>query len=280
MVDMGWADVYLVALLHEAVNVVVVFDLDLLQALDVDAVLCALADLEVDWRVRARAQQVADMLVVHFEVRDLDVVGRVWLRVVLDAIEQLLTRARDQPGVVWRAHHGVALPGARLAVREDACVVAAEVVVEELFAKRLVDVLLMGVVRIGLVVRPERAVECELPVFVGSLALVLGVQFGSVQFRRLGRGVHADQAFGALVLLCDVLALAPGWARRVPDVPRFKKVLHRTTTLMLPESSCAGGAMAAYAYGSAADARSEGAEAVVAWNGEYIRGSRSASSSR
>jgi hypothetical protein len=58
-------------------------------------------------------------------------------------------------------------------------------------------------------------------------------------------------------------------------VPRFKKVRHRTTTLMLPgSSSCA---MALYVL--ATGARSEGADAVVLWKAEYIRESKFASSS-
>jgi hypothetical protein len=60
------------------------------------------------------------------------------------------------------------------------------------------------------------------------------------------------------------------------SVPRFRKVLHRTTTLMLPASSCAGGAMVAYV--SAGGARIDTAEAVVLWKLEYIRGSKKRSS--
>jgi hypothetical protein len=46
--------------------------------------------------------------------------------------------------------------------------VALEVVVEEVFAKRAVDVLLMRVMGIGLVVRPVGAIEGKLLVVVGA----------------------------------------------------------------------------------------------------------------
>lgn len=45
-------------------------------------------------------------------------------------------------------------------------------------------------------------------------------------------------------------------------LPRFKKALHRTTTLTLPGSSDAGDA-AIIGYGSATAARKDGAEAVL-----------------
>src|SRR5690242_11883612 len=86
--------------------------------------------------------------------------------------------------------------------------VAAEVVVEELFAKRLVDVLLRGIVRVALVVRPEGAVEGELLVLDERSALVLWVDLGGEQRCLLGGRVHTNEAFGPLVPLCGALALA------------------------------------------------------------------------
>ena len=43
-----------------------------------------------------------------------------------DLLEEVLAEARDDPLVVGLAHHGVRLARARLAVREDAHVVACE----------------------------------------------------------------------------------------------------------------------------------------------------------
>ncbi|OSS44596.1 hypothetical protein B5807_10694 [Epicoccum nigrum] len=193
---------HVVALSQVLGNFGVTLDFFLAQSLDIDAVLGALADLEVDGRNGGGHEQVADVLVVDFEVGDLDVVGGVGLRLVLDAVEQLLAGAANQARVVVGAHHGVALARARLAVGEDARVVAAEVVVEEFLAERLVHVLLGGIVRVGLVVRPEGAVEGKLLVLDERAALVVWSDLGRKQRRLLGGWVHADQALGALVALC------------------------------------------------------------------------------
>jgi hypothetical protein len=62
------------------------------------------------------------------------------------------------------------------------------------------------------------------------------------------------------LFLLFVSMLALKWKRHC--LPRFKKALHRTTTLTLPGSSDAG-AGAIMGYGSAAAARKDGAEAVL-----------------
>jgi hypothetical protein len=214
------------------------------------------------------------MLVVDLKVRDLHVVTRVGARLMRDPVEQFLARARDQARIVGRAHHGVTLARPRLAIREDARVVALEVVVQEVFAKGAVDVLLVGVVRVSLIVRPVRAVKCELLVVVHA-ALVRGAVIvgGRKEGRLLGRGIHADEALGALFLLC-ACQYTVAWSH-CGHIPRRTKALQRTTTLTLPGSSATSGAGAIIVKGS--DARIEGAEAVVC-SAEYMCAAKNPSS--
>ena len=116
-----------------------------------------------------------------------------------NSVEQLLARSRDQTWVVWCAHHGVTLARTRLSVCEDTRVVAAKVVVEELFAKGAVDVFLVGIVRVALVMRPVRTVKGELLVLENPSPVAL--------LRRIESGllrcwVHTNETFGTLFLLC------------------------------------------------------------------------------
>ena len=85
--------------------------------------------------------------------------------------------------------------------------VATEIVVEKLLAERLIYIFLLGVVWITLIVRPERAVECELFIFYQRFALIFWVTVWCKQRRLLGCWVHADQAFCALILLYYLLVL-------------------------------------------------------------------------
>ncbi|KAH6611086.1 hypothetical protein Trco_001106 [Trichoderma cornu-damae] len=176
------------------------------QVLDVGPLGGGLADLEV---VGRRAgddghQEVSDVLVVDLEIRDPDVVGDAGVLVVggVYALEQILASPGDQPGVLGRPHHGVALAGARLAVGEDARVVALEVVVEELFAEAVVDVFLGGVVLVVGVVAPERAVKGKALV-AGDLAGLGRAReggfflVGGPESRHLGDWVHFDEASGS-----------------------------------------------------------------------------------
>jgi hypothetical protein len=136
--------------------------------LHVDTILLALTDLEIYGWVRSWSKKIAHMLVIHLKVGDLHVVAGVGSRFMRDSVEQLLASAWDQTWVVWRAHHGVTFSGTCLAVCKDTCVVSLEVVVQELLTKGAVDVLLMCVMRVGLVMRPVRAVEREFLVIVCS----------------------------------------------------------------------------------------------------------------
>ena len=92
------------------------------------------------------------MLVVNLEVGHLDVVVGIGRGLVGDPVEQFLASPRYQTWVVWRAHHGVTFAGARLSVGKNASVVAFKIVIEEFFTKRTIDVLLVGIVRVGFVV--------------------------------------------------------------------------------------------------------------------------------
>ena len=197
---------------HQSLHLMIALDLNVRQALHVHAVRLRLADLEIVGPVAARDEQVPHMLVVDLKVRDVHVVRRVWRRLVLDPIEERLTRTRDQARLLGRAHHRVALAGARLPVREDARVVAVEVVVEELLGEGAVDVFLMGVVRVALVVRPERLVEGEGLLFDDLARVRAGVGRvgvgGDEEGGLLGGWVHADEALGAAFAFCVLLALA------------------------------------------------------------------------
>src|SRR6476661_1374869 len=101
------------------------------------------------------------MLVVDFEVGDVDAVCYTAILLRFDALEEPSTCSWDKSRLIRCAHHGVRLSRARLSVRKDTGVVAIEVVIQELLAKRLVDMLLFSIMCIGFVMRPEGLVEGE-----------------------------------------------------------------------------------------------------------------------
>ncbi|KAH9838116.1 hypothetical protein Tdes44962_MAKER08265, partial [Teratosphaeria destructans] len=195
-----------VAGLHEALDVLVAADLLVGEVLHVDAVLLALADLEVGGLAAgAGGEEVLDVLVVDLEVGDVDVVGDAAVLLGLDALEEAAAGAGDEAGLVEGAHHGVGLAGAGLAVGEDAGVVAIEVVVEKLLAERGVDVMLVGVVGVGVVVGPEGLVEGEGLLLVLSPARLglVGGEDGGGQLGLVGAGVHGDETRRLLVQFYD-----------------------------------------------------------------------------
>jgi hypothetical protein len=65
---------YHVANLHQARNIGIALDFSLGQALHIDTILLAFADLEVDGWGCPWGEQIPHMLIVDFEVGDLDVV--------------------------------------------------------------------------------------------------------------------------------------------------------------------------------------------------------------
>ena len=184
----------------------IALDLNVRQALHVHAVRLGLANLEIVGAVAARDEQVAHMLVVDLKVGDVHVVGGVGRGLMLDPVEEGLARARDEARLGGRAHHRVALAGAGLAVGEDARVVAVEVMVEKLLGKGAVDVVLVRVVRVALVVRPEGLVEREGLLFddlARGRACVGRVGVGGDEQRGLlCCWVHADEALGAAFAFC------------------------------------------------------------------------------
>lgn len=84
------------------------------------------------------------LLIVDLHVRDFDLVRGALLSAGSDPLEEGVAEARDQALVVRRAHHGVRLARAGLAVGEDAGVVAREGVVEDVDPDGREDRLLRG----------------------------------------------------------------------------------------------------------------------------------------
>jgi hypothetical protein len=101
------------------------------------------------------------VLVVDFEVGDVNLVCYSTVLLRVDSFEQASTCPWYQARLVWRTHHGVRLATAGLTVGKDTCVVSVEVVVQEVLAERAVDIGLAREVWVGFIVRPEGLVECE-----------------------------------------------------------------------------------------------------------------------
>jgi hypothetical protein len=219
------------------------------------------------------------MLVVHLKVRDMDVVVGVGRRLLLDALEELLAGPRNQARLLGRTHHGITLSRSRLSIRKDTCVVSVEVVVQELFSERSIDVLLVGVCWVVHIVGPEGLVEGELLVFM-YFARIGVVGLGRrLKGRLLRCWVHTNETLRALLLLCVESASTLCPFGTGPISPLFRNALHRTTTLTLPGPSFTGGGAMKGAKRSTA--RREGAEAIVLWRRlEYMRGSIISASSQ
>lgn len=111
------------------------------------------------------------MFVVDFEVGDSDGVGDVGGDAGFDALEEVFACSRYETRLLVCAHHSVGFARTGLTVCENACVVAFEVVVQELFSKRVVYVFLVGVVLIRCLMRPKGVVEGELFLFNDLAAL-------------------------------------------------------------------------------------------------------------
>lgn len=194
-----------VAALHVAQNLGDAADRHFGQIFDIGAFGGRLANLEVVWGLVGHDgdQQVAHVLVVDFEVGDAHAVadiGGLELR-GSNALKEVLAGAWDEAGLVGRAHHGVGFAGSSLAICENAGVVALEVVVEELLAEAVVDIVLVGVVRVLEVVAPEGVVESEVLLFDDFACFGLSVGWvvvvGHEQCCDLADGVHVDQALGS-----------------------------------------------------------------------------------
>lgn len=142
--------------------------------------------MRLDARV-AHCEQVVHSLVVDLHVRHFHLKGGVHVAARGHLLEQSVTEARNEAFVVARAHHGVALAGARLmrsakcnttqisiacsahklahsnylAVCENASVVTLEGGLQDGHAELLVDQLLVRKVCVALIEAPERKVEGE-----------------------------------------------------------------------------------------------------------------------
>lgn len=204
-------ETYHIAHFHQPLHINITLHFSLSQALYVYAISLRLPNLEVYRWGRAWYEKVPDMLVVDFEVRDVDVVVGVGLRLGVYPLEELFTCARNKTWIIWRPHHGITLSRSRLSVREDACVVAIEVVVQEVLAERAVDVILVSIVRVLCIMRPEGLVECELLVIVNLPGVWVEIAFvWRKKCSLLGRWVHANEALGSFVAFYLQLAYPTG----------------------------------------------------------------------
>ena len=89
------------------------------------------------------------MLVIDFEIGDADGVRDVWRYASFDALKKVFASPWDETWLLVCTHHGIGFARAGLTIGEDACVVSLEVVVQKFLAERIVDVFLVGIMRIG-----------------------------------------------------------------------------------------------------------------------------------
>ena len=110
-------------------------------------------------------KQIAYVLIVDFEIGDSDVVGDIGGFVVccFDSLEKIFAGSGDQAWLIRSTHHCITLSRTCLAVCKDTRMISLEVVVQEFFSQAVVDILLVGIVLVGLVMTPERIVKCKRP---------------------------------------------------------------------------------------------------------------------
>ena len=147
--------------LHETLDILVAAHRLIGQVLHVYTIALGFADLEVIGRSALGREEVLDVLVVDFEVGDVNLVrySTVLLRVY--SFKQASASSRDETRLIRRAHHRVRLAAAGLAVGEDARVVSVEVVIQEVLTEGAVDIGLARKVWVCFIVRPEGLIECE-----------------------------------------------------------------------------------------------------------------------
>jgi hypothetical protein len=140
------------------------------------------------------------MLVVHFKIRDMDVIVCIRRGVLLNALEQLFAGPRNQSRLRFCPHHCITLAGSSLTIRKYASVVPIEVVIEEFLSEGSIHIFLVSIMGVRLVVGPERLVEYELLVVVASTSIWTGgmgieVDGGGKQGGRLGGRIHSNDAW-------------------------------------------------------------------------------------
>lgn len=147
------------------------------------------------------------MFVVDFEVGYTDGIRDVGGNVGFDSLEEVFAGPGDETWLGRGAHHCIRLAGSRLAICKNTRVVPFEVMVQELFAKGIVYVLLMGVMFVLGIMRPKGVVKGELLLFhyltalspdIGSVGGVWDQQSCSFCSR-----VHLYQTLCASLKLCD-----------------------------------------------------------------------------
>jgi hypothetical protein len=92
-------------------------------------------------------QEVLHLLVIDLEHRQVDFELLILVRVLMNAIEDLLATDRHDALVRSVADHGVGFAGPSLPVRKQAAMVAQPCIVEDFLADGLVYKLLIGVLR-------------------------------------------------------------------------------------------------------------------------------------
>ena len=102
------------------------------------------------------------MLIVDFKVGDSDCVGDVGGYARFNTLEEVLASSWNETRLFVCTHHRVGLPRARLAIGEDTCMVAFEVMIQEILSQRIIDIFLMRIMRVCRVVRPEGIIEGKL----------------------------------------------------------------------------------------------------------------------
>ena len=94
---------------HVAQKFGVVFYRQICEIFDVRSFNRVFANFEVVWIgcIGGGCQEIANVLIIYFEVGDSDCVGNVWRGTGFDPLEEVLTCPWYYPGLRWRAHHRV-----------------------------------------------------------------------------------------------------------------------------------------------------------------------------